>query len=85
VDVPEHLPNVAKRVLAEVKAAVGYSEAHYDNSGRRREPVLRLLPIANEVGEVLLGTNEALHKKCCDEEPVLAQRRKGAKKTLRTR
>ncbi|HEY4426303.1 MAG TPA: SDR family NAD(P)-dependent oxidoreductase [Pyrinomonadaceae bacterium] len=60
VDVPENLPDVAGRVLAEIKAAVGYSEAHYDNSGTRREPVLRLLPISDEAGEILLGPNDVL-------------------------
>lgn len=60
VDVPENLPNVAGRVLAEVKAAVGYAEAHYDNSDTRREPVLRLLPITEEVGEILLGPDDVL-------------------------
>lgn len=60
VDVPENLPEVAGRVLAEVKAAVGYSEAYYNNSGRRREPVLRLLPMPEEVGEILLGPHDVL-------------------------
>jgi enediyne polyketide synthase len=60
VDVPENLPEVAGRVLAEVKAAVGYSEVYYDNSGRRREPVLRLLPMPNEIGENPLGPDDVL-------------------------
>jgi enediyne polyketide synthase len=60
VDVPENLPGVAGRVLAEVKAAVGYSEAHYNNSGRRREQVLRLLPIPEEAREILLGPDDVL-------------------------
>jgi enediyne polyketide synthase len=60
VDVPENLPDIAGLVLAEVKAAVGYSEAYYDNSGRRREPVLRLLPISEEVGEISLGPDDVL-------------------------
>lgn len=60
VDVPENFAGVAERVLAEIKAAVGYSEAHYDNSGTRREPVLRLLPIPDKVGEVPLGPDDVL-------------------------
>lgn len=60
VDVPENLADAAGRVLAEVKAAAGYSEAYYDHSGTRREPVLRLLPIPDEVGEVLLGPDDVL-------------------------
>lgn len=45
VDVPLESPNVAAWVLAEARSAVGFVEAHYDADGRRREPVLRLLPM----------------------------------------
>lgn len=60
VDVPENFSDGAERVLAEVKTAVGYAEAHYDNSGTRREPMLRLLPIPEEVGEIPLGPDDVL-------------------------
>jgi enediyne polyketide synthase len=45
VDVPQGHPEAAAWVIAEAGAAVGYAEAHYDISGCRREPVLRLLPV----------------------------------------
>lgn len=60
VDVPENLSDVAARVLAEVKATIGYTEAYYDNSSKRREPVLCLLPIPEEAGEILLGPDDVL-------------------------
>ncbi|HEX7295032.1 MAG TPA: SDR family NAD(P)-dependent oxidoreductase, partial [Pyrinomonadaceae bacterium] len=60
VDVPENFLDEAGCVLAEVKAAIGYCEAHYDNLGRRREPVLRLLSIPEEAGEILLGPDDVL-------------------------
>ena len=47
VDLPLEHPQALSWVLAEAKAAVGYVEAHYDTSGVRREPILRLLPLEN--------------------------------------
>jgi enediyne polyketide synthase len=44
VDVPAGCPETPAWVLAEVRSAAGYVEAHYDAGGRRSEPVLRLLP-----------------------------------------
>jgi enediyne polyketide synthase len=44
VDVPLNAPQAAAWVAAEAGVAHGYSEAHYDLEGIRREPVLRLLP-----------------------------------------
>lgn len=60
VDVPLDHPQAIEWVLAEVKAAVGYSEASYDISGRRREPVLRLLPLSQEATELPLGPDDVL-------------------------
>lgn len=60
VDVPENFAGAAERVLAEIKAATAYTEAYYDDSGTRREPVLRLLPIPDEVGEVPLDPDDVL-------------------------
>jgi enediyne polyketide synthase len=51
VNVPVAHPQAVEWVLAEARAAVGYSEAHYDASGRRREAVLRLLPLPEELAE----------------------------------
>jgi enediyne polyketide synthase len=44
VNVPPRDERSAEWVLAEVCAADGYAEAHYDEAGVRRVPVLRLLP-----------------------------------------
>ncbi|MBN2475117.1 MAG: SDR family NAD(P)-dependent oxidoreductase [Pirellulales bacterium] len=48
VDVPADHPQAVDWVVAESRAAVGYSEAHYDTAAARREAVLRLLPLADE-------------------------------------
>ncbi|MEQ9487199.1 MAG: SDR family NAD(P)-dependent oxidoreductase [Coleofasciculus sp. F4-SAH-05] len=45
IDLPLNHPQAAAWVLAEAKAAVGYSEAHYDTSGIRYQPVLQVLPL----------------------------------------
>jgi enediyne polyketide synthase len=60
VDVPADHPQAIAWVLAEAKAAVGYSEASYDTFGRRREPVLRLLSLSHETTELLLGSGDVL-------------------------
>jgi len=44
VNVPPDHERAAEWVLAEACAADGYAEAHYDQAGIRRVPVLRLLP-----------------------------------------
>lgn len=44
VNVPTHHASAAEWVLAEACAADDYAEAHYDEAGVRRVPVLRLLP-----------------------------------------
>ncbi|MBE9105834.1 SDR family NAD(P)-dependent oxidoreductase, partial [Nostoc cf. edaphicum LEGE 07299] len=44
VNVPVNCPQAAAWVVAEAGAAIGYVEAHYDVTGKRREPVLRSLP-----------------------------------------
>lgn len=59
VDVPyaaESLP----WAIAEAKAAVGYSEAHYDDSGVRRVPRLSLLPSASLTEEHLSLSSDDL-------------------------
>jgi len=60
VNVPVDHPKATEWVLAEARAALGYSEAHYDASGRRREPVLRLLPLREESADLPLGPNDVL-------------------------
>ena len=60
VNVPVDHPKATEWVLAEARTAVGYSEAHYDASGRRREPVLRLLPLREESADLPFGPNDVL-------------------------
>jgi enediyne polyketide synthase len=60
VDVPIDHPQAAPWVLAEAQAAVAYSEAHYDAAGRRREPLLQLLPLQEEAAELPLGPDDLL-------------------------
>jgi enediyne polyketide synthase len=60
VDVSASDPRCADRVAAEALAAAGYVEAHYDASGRRRVPVLRLLLDAPEPAGVGLGPDDVL-------------------------
>jgi enediyne polyketide synthase len=61
VDVPINHPTAAEWIVAEAEAMFGFTEVHYDRSGRRREPVLRLLPDSeDDRGIALLGPNDAL-------------------------
>ncbi|MBD0344611.1 MAG: SDR family NAD(P)-dependent oxidoreductase, partial [Coleofasciculus sp. Co-bin14] len=60
VNVPVDHPQAVEWVLAEARAAVGYCEAHYDASGRRREAVLRLLPLPEELAEPPLRPDDVL-------------------------
>jgi enediyne polyketide synthase len=60
VNVPTDHPRAPEWVVAEAMAAAGYSEAHYDSSGRRLEPVLRLLPSYDQPGKIPLGESDVL-------------------------
>jgi enediyne polyketide synthase len=60
VDVPYDHPRAAEWISAEASAAEGYSEAHYDACGRRREPVLRLLALPDQAGAPTLGPRDVL-------------------------
>ncbi len=60
VDVPVDHPQTVAWVVAEARAAVGYAEVHYDACGRRREPVLRLLPLPDEKAELPLTAADVL-------------------------
>ena len=59
VELPFDHPEAAAWVAAEVAAASGYAEAHYDAEGRRRVPLLRLLPAA-AAGPLPLGGEDVL-------------------------
>ena len=55
VEVPLLDARTARWVAREVAAANGYTEARYDESGARSEPVMRLLPIALDRTEAPAG------------------------------
>lgn len=52
VDIPLEHPEGPRWVMAEATTASGFVEAHYDISGRRREPTLRLLHFDAHTGSV---------------------------------
>ena len=60
VDVPFDHPQAADWVLAEAANAMGYSEAHYDATGRRRVPVLKVLADEPEPTKWPLGRDDVL-------------------------
>ncbi len=51
VNVPPAHPRAVEWIIAESLSASGYSEAHYDAVGCRREPALKLAPFASELPE----------------------------------
>ncbi len=63
VNLPFDHPEAAAWVVAEAMAGKGgYCEAHYDDQGRRREPVLRLLSLseAGKGSSLPLGSDDVL-------------------------
>jgi enediyne polyketide synthase len=58
IDVPIDRPQAVEWIITEASSAVGYSEAYYDVQGKRRSPVLRLLPIPPEENQELTLTSE---------------------------
>ncbi|KYC43741.1 beta keto-acyl synthase [Scytonema hofmannii PCC 7110] len=60
INIPVDRPETIEWILAEVRAAVGYSEAHYDAFGYRREPIMRFLPMHKEPAELTLTSNDVL-------------------------
>jgi enediyne polyketide synthase len=60
VNVPHGHSRAVEWVMAETSAAAGYVEAHYDEEGVRRVPLLRLLPRAHESCEAPLGPEDVL-------------------------
>ena len=52
----DRAPAALEWIIAEAEAAFGFTEVHYDRSGRRREPVVRLLdPAGDGQAELDLG------------------------------
>ncbi len=60
VDVPQSHSRAADWVVAEALAADGFVEAHYDDRGRRYEPVVRPLPIFDQPGELPLSPDDVV-------------------------
>ncbi|HEY0736840.1 MAG TPA: SDR family oxidoreductase, partial [Herpetosiphonaceae bacterium] len=60
VDVPLDHPEATAWIVGEALAAHGYVEAHYDVEGTRREPLLRLLPLASEAADLPLDPSDVL-------------------------
>lgn len=60
VDVPPDHPEAAGWIVAEAETATGFAEVHYDESGRRREPVLRLLPWPEATAGLAVGPADVL-------------------------
>jgi enediyne polyketide synthase len=60
VNVPHVHDRAVEWVMAETSAADGYVEAHYDEEGVRRVPLLRLLPHAHESCEAPLGPEDLI-------------------------
>lgn len=60
VDVPGDHPEAAAWVIQEARAATAYTEAYYDARGRRRVPVLRLLPDQEASEELLPGPEDVM-------------------------
>jgi enediyne polyketide synthase len=60
VNVPHGHSRAVEWVTAETSAADGYAEAHYDATGTRRVPLLRLLPSAYESREAPLGPEDLI-------------------------
>ena len=60
VDVPFDHPKAVEWIVEEALTTASFVEAHYDSTGRRFEPFLRLLPGADEVGTLPLGPSDVL-------------------------
>ena len=60
VGVPASHPRSNEWIVAEMRSAKGYVEVQYDESGRRREPVLRLAPQSVEPSGLTLDENDVL-------------------------
>ncbi|HEY2951455.1 MAG TPA: SDR family NAD(P)-dependent oxidoreductase [Verrucomicrobiae bacterium] len=58
VDLPFDHARAAEWVRDEILSATGYSEAHYDPAGVRREPRLKFLPLSVEPDELPISAND---------------------------
>jgi enediyne polyketide synthase len=60
VDIPSGHPRSLEWTVAEASAAAGYSEAHYDASGTRREPRLRRMESVDQPAAIPLGADDVV-------------------------
>jgi len=60
VCVPPDHPQAAEWVIAEERAGAGYTEAHYDTNGTRREPELQWLPLGERNDEFPVGAKDVV-------------------------
>lgn len=60
VDIPVNHPEAVSWIDAEVRVARGYTEARYDETGVRRVPRLRVLPLDDEAEEWPLGLDDVV-------------------------
>ena len=60
VSVPQSHPQAEAWVVAEALTAAGFVEAHYDEDGRRYEPLLRAIPFSDQPGDLPLSPSDVL-------------------------
>lgn len=60
VCVPPNHPRAVEWIVAETRAGVGYTEAHYDERGTRREPELQWLPPVERSNEFPVGAKDVV-------------------------
>ncbi len=60
ITLPVAHPRAVEWIIAEAGEATGYVEVDYDESGTRREPVLKLSPPSGKPSEVLLGAEDVI-------------------------
>lgn len=60
INIPAGHAKSVEWILAEINATTGYTEAHYDEAGTRREPRLKALPELEESDELPLGSGDLM-------------------------
>ncbi len=60
VDVPLNYPQSVQWIVTEATLAKGYGEAYYDETGKRRSPSLRLLPLLTDISPIPLTADDVL-------------------------
>ncbi|HEU4767085.1 MAG TPA: SDR family NAD(P)-dependent oxidoreductase, partial [Pyrinomonadaceae bacterium] len=60
VNVPANDARAVKWIIAEAAAASGYTEAHYDDAGTRREPTLKHLPLPETRSALRLTSDDLM-------------------------